>query len=62
METDYVEIDVEETEDTLTINIDYTNLMKYKDKNIKSYKAKLIYNNIGKVDNVDINTNTSIVE
>ena len=62
MEADYVEIDVEETEDTLTINIDYTNLMKYKDKNIKSYKAKLIYNNIGKVDNVDINTNTSIVE
>ena len=46
----------------MTINIDYTNLMKYKDKNIKSYKAKLIYNNIGKVDNVDINTNTSIVE
>ena len=62
MEADYVEIDVEETDDTLTINIDYTNLMKYKDKNIKSYKVKLIYNNIGKVDNVDINTNTSIVE
>ena len=62
MEADYVEIDVEETDDTLSINIDYTNLMKYKDKNIKSYKAKLIYNNIGKVDNVDINTNTSIVE
>jgi len=56
LEEDYIEINTKETEDNLNINIDYTNLMKYKNKEINKYIVDVIYTNINKVDifNIDI--------
>lgn len=61
-EEKYIEFNVTDKDNTLSISIDYSNLMNYKDNEIKNYKVEAIYNNIDKVEEFDINTNTSNVE
>ena len=54
MEEDYIEITVNEKEDILSINIDYSNFMNYKDKKIKKYIVNAKYNNINKIEEFKI--------
>lgn len=53
-EEDYVGIDVIEKDNILSIEIDYSNLMNYKDNTIKTYKVKSEYSNINSVEEFDI--------
>ena len=54
MEEDYNEITVNEKEDILSINIDYSKFMNYKDKNITKYIVEAKYSNINKVEEIKI--------
>ena len=56
-EEDYVEFNIRELEGTLNIEIDYSNLMNYKDQEIQNYKVTSTYTNIGTVESFDIETN-----
>lgn len=58
-EEDYVQFNVKEKDNNLNIEIDYSPLMNYKNEEIKNYKVIINYNNIGLVEEFDIETNTS---
>lgn len=58
-EDNYIEISTKEIDNNLYIDIDYTNLINYQNKEIKSYKVSLIYSNINKVEKVTIEIPTS---
>lgn len=54
LETDEIEIDITEENDTLTIMIDYTKLMQIMEEEVKECKIEYSYKNIGSVEEFKI--------
>ena len=49
LEEKYIIITINKKTEEITIDIDYTNLMNYYDKNITSYKVNIVVNEINKI-------------
>lgn len=54
IENDYIEFNIEENNEKLNIEIDYSSLIKQENKKVKSYKVTATYSNINQIEEFDI--------